>query len=463
MNGIRHVVHLMLENRSFDQMLGICQSFDGRIEGIDPTDPRSNTDILDREYEQEPGPDPEVDPDPKHETRNVLSQMRGGMQNFAFDYSQYHDEAKPKQIRNVMAYYALDTLAALHPLARHFVVCDHWFCSVPGPTWTNRLFALSGTSQGRVKMPEPPLHLNLHKYDQDTIFERFRAEKLSTRVYYGDFPLSLLLAHQRRAVSLRDYRPLEQFAADAKGPADEFPSYVFVEPDYLGDDEANDDHPPHDPRRSQILVAKLYVALRSNEELWNSTLLVINYDEHGGFYDHVPPPPTIAPDARTDEYTFDRLGPRVPALLVSPLLDRDVIQDECDHTSLLHVLIEQFGLGKKGLGKRERQSSALHKALESRLRQAPRPASELAELDAGMKKLAGRKTKPKKKKKKAKERPPNDHENALLGLSEALELRLRREALKQQGLAPAAAETLPERKLAARRGAARATAKRMLK
>src|SRR5207244_1801173 len=97
-------------------------------------------------------------------------------------------------------------------------VCDKWFCSVPGPTWTNRLFAMSGTSRGRVKMPEGLFYPNLHRYDQPSVFRRIREAGRSHRIYFGDFPLALLLADQRRPSARLRFSPLEDFFDDAAGP-----------------------------------------------------------------------------------------------------------------------------------------------------------------------------------------------------------------------------------------------------
>jgi phospholipase C len=287
-------------------------------------------------------------PDPKHELENVRRQLREGGAQFVLDYAtEYPEDTDEEKRGQIMGYYAPGFLPATHTLARSFAICDHWFSSVPGPTWPNRLFLLSGTSQGRVKMPESVLRSNLHLYNQDTIFDRLNEKQISWRVYHGDFPLSLLFTHQLSPENLRWYDAMEEFFAKAAGPAAEFPSFAFIEPDYLGDD-ANDNHPPHDILKGEQLIASVYNTLRANTELWNSTLLVLLYDEHGGFYDHVKPPAAVAPDDDLDEFDFDRLGVRVPALLISPWIDQQVVKTEFDHTSLLKYLIEKWGLGLLG-------------------------------------------------------------------------------------------------------------------
>jgi phospholipase C len=137
------------------------------------------------------------------------------------------------------------------------------------------------------------------------------------------------------------------FEHHAGGKENNFPDFAFIEPRYVSF-APNDDHPPHDPYNGQRLIARIYNALRANAALWKTTLLVVLYDEHGGFADHMSPPAAIPPDAHQEEYAFDRLGVRVPAVLVSPWLARQVVDASCDHTSLLRSLTEKWGLGPMG-------------------------------------------------------------------------------------------------------------------
>ena len=123
----------------------------------------------------------------------------------------------------------------------------------------------------------------------------------------------------------------------------DLPDYIFIEPNYFKG-EQNDDHPPHATMRAQRLLASVYNALHWNRHIWDSTLLVVLYDEHGGFFDHISPPPAPSPDQHHEEYTFDRFGVRVPALLISPWVDRGVVPTEFDHTSLLRYLTDKWGL-----------------------------------------------------------------------------------------------------------------------
>jgi phospholipase C len=246
-----------------------------------------------------------------------------------------------------MGYYPKDFLPALHALAQDFTICDHWFASLPGPTWPNRFFALTGTSMGRVNMPDDGTHkADLPGYfqqDQDTIFDRLTEKGIHWKVYFHDIPQSWVLAQQRKPHNAARYFYVREFFADARGAAEEFPSFCFIEPDFMGINE-NDDHPPHDIMKAEKLIADVFNALRANEELWLSTLLVVLYDEHGGFYDHVTPPTAVPPDGHCEEYSFDQLGVRVPALLISPWVEKALVDTQFDHTSLLRYLTEKWQL-----------------------------------------------------------------------------------------------------------------------
>ena len=181
-------------------------------------------------------------------------------------------------------------------------------------------------------------------YDQDTIYDRLNERGVPWRIYHGDIPQSLVLSHQRSIQNARRYERMDVFYSDAKGQEEHFPAYCFVEPSYYWPDQ-NDDHPPHTTLRAQTLLGNVYNALRQNEKLWNSMLLVVLYDEHGGFYDHVLPPTAVPPDGHSlPNFAFDRFGVRVPALLVSPWIEQAILKTEFDHTSLLKYLTDKWGL-----------------------------------------------------------------------------------------------------------------------
>lgn len=340
----------MMENHSFDQMLGCLQGEYPDLDGVDiDGPPRSNRNSTGVELFQRPTDEQQMKLDPKHENVDVLEQLANGNAGFVKNFETNYPASTPEDQQEVMGYYPEDFLPALHQLGKNFTVCDRWFSSLPGPTWPNRFFALSGTSAGCVLMPDGLQHPRPGEFvsqKQDTIFQRLTEKGIDWKVYFYDFPLSLMLVKQRNVSELGNYRLIEHFFAAANGDAKDFPSFTFIEPKYMGPDQ-DDDHPPHNVFKAEKLIADVYNAIRSNDDLWESTLLVVSYDEHGGFYDHVVPPAVVPPDdLRVDSsFGFDQLGVRVPALLVSPWVGKRVEHTTFDHTSLLKYLIEKWNLG----------------------------------------------------------------------------------------------------------------------
>ena len=268
---------------------------------------------------------------------------------FVEDYAKAYPNTTRAQRQEIMSYYPLDFLPALHALGREFTVCSRWHSSVPGPTWANRFFVHTGTSLGRVWMPEKAkdvLNKRFRPYSQDTLYDRLNAKRKSWRIYFGDIPQTFVLPNQLRPENIVNYVAMEHFSKDAQDEAS-FPEYCFIEPSYCLQN-SNDDHPPHNTMSAQCLIADVYNAIRNNKSLWESTLLVILYDEHGGFFDHVKPPSTIAPDVYIDEYAFTRYGVRVPAILVSPWVRKGAFDDLLDHASLLKYLSKKWDLGSLG-------------------------------------------------------------------------------------------------------------------
>jgi phospholipase C len=345
---IEHVIVLMLENLSFDHMLGgLSEVIDG-LDGVPKAGGPQRSNRADgKSYKQTAGASRVIKYDPMHELEHALIQLSKTNSGFVDDFARAYPLSQTADRAEVMKYFADGTLPALHALAKNFAVCDMWFSSLPGPTWPNRLFVHSGTSLGRVSMPEGILDANFHWYNQTTLYDRFNEKKIEWRIYYGDVPQSLILVHQLEPKNAWRYAKLTRFFLDAGGDAKDFPKYCFIEPPYYQPGAA-DDHPPHDIVAGERLIADVYNAIRRNEELWKTSLLVVLYDEHGGFYDHVVPPATTAPDHHIEEYTFDQLGVRVPAILVSPFVKPGVIHTVFDHTSLLKYLIDKWGLGPLG-------------------------------------------------------------------------------------------------------------------
>lgn len=361
---IKHVVYLMLENRSFDQKLGCFQQIYPNLEGVNPALPRFNLDSQGQKVFQSATTEKQMRFDPIHELKDVHIQLINNNDGFVKDFEAHYPKSTPEDRQNVMGYYPMGSLPATHALAAEACICDHWFASLPSSTWPNRLFALSGTSNGLITTPDgitsPGFFSAITGQNQDTIFDRLNEAKISWKIYAGDFPLSLVLTHQREPHNLENYHDMDRFFKDANGPAADFPSFTFIEPKYMGSDQ-NDDHPPHNTMRAEKLIADVYNAIRANPELFGSTVLVVNTDEHGGFYDHLVPPSAVPPDEHNKEYTFDQLGVRVPALIISPWVKKGVCKTVFDHTSLLKYLIDKWNLGP--LGERTRHANSIADAL----------------------------------------------------------------------------------------------------
>jgi len=344
---IKHVVVLMLENRSFDQMLGSLQEIYPNLDGIPPGRPPRTNQANGATYSQLPAARFVVPADPNHDYAHVLFQISNSNAGFVQDFVNCFPSSSVADRQEVMKFHARGALPALHALAENFTICDRWFSSLPGPTWPNRLFVHSGTSLGRVTMPEGVMNANLHWYNQTTLYDRLNEKQISWKVYFGDVPQSLVLVNQWAPRNMIHYHHMQRFLEHAAGPEAEFASYVFIEPTY-NQPGANDDHPCHNVLEGEKLIAEVYNALRANEALWRCSLLVILYDEHGGYYDHVTPPATVPPDHHQEEFTFDQLGVRVPAILVSPYARKQVVNTQFDHTSLLRYLVEKWNLRSLG-------------------------------------------------------------------------------------------------------------------
>jgi phospholipase C len=339
LDALKHIVVLMMENRSFDHMLGALRKQDARIDGIhgNETNPDSTGTLI----PAQPLADfqGQLDPDPDHHFAAVDLQIFNGstvsprvpnMQGFINSYFQQRRDTKHSQ--KIMYYFTPDKLPVLTTLATEFAVFNRWFASIPGPTICNRAFSHYGTSFGHVTMDL--FYVNtVYK----SIYERMVAAGRTAKIYYYDQASSTmevvnLLQKQSQYFGLYD-----QFLDDCKKGT--LPDYSFIEPNYSDHDGeggeilASDQHPDHNVQEGEVFIATVYNAIRENPALWATTALLIVYDEHGGIYDHVPPPACM-PDGFVAQpkdtgtgapFTFDRLGVRVPAVLVSPWVPRGTV------------------------------------------------------------------------------------------------------------------------------------------
>jgi phospholipase C len=339
LDNLKHVVVLMMENRSFDHMLGCLRAEDSRINGL--TGNESNPDNTNEPAKVLPqaGFQGQLDPDPDHHFPAVHKQLFFGtpgppavpaMQGFVESY--WDQERNVAHSHKIMYYFAPDKLPVLHTLARSYAVFNGWFSSIPGPTVCNRAFAHYGTSFGQASMD---IFYLLDPYK--SIYERMLAAGRTTKLYYFDPSSSTQEVVNVLKNQPQVFATYPQFLEDCKSGA--LPDYSFVEPNYSdhpgdggGELLASDQHPDHDVQEGEVFIATIYNAIRQNPDLWKSTALLITYDEHGGIYDHVPPP-ACTPDgfhaslADTDgvPFAFDRLGVRVPAILVSPWIAKGTV------------------------------------------------------------------------------------------------------------------------------------------
>lgn len=227
--------------------------------------------------------------------------------------------------RTVMRGFKPENVPIYATLVREFAVFDRWFCSIPGPTQPNRLFLYSATSHGSTSHVKKQLATG---YPQKTIFDSLYENGLDFGIYYQNIPATLFFRNLRMLKYMFKFHQYDlQFKKDAKNG--KLPNLTVIEPRYFGviGYPANDDHPSHDVANGQKLVKEIYETLRASPQ-WNETLFVITYDEHGGFYDHVKTPygDVPNPDGNTGPapsfFKFDRLGVRVPTIMVSPWIKK---------------------------------------------------------------------------------------------------------------------------------------------
>jgi len=355
---IQNLVVLMLENRSFDHVLGFLKREKPELDGLtgNETNPSSpaGSPLQKPPFCVTDSADPLRDiADPPHELLDVGEQLYG-VQSNRYDYTKTpknngfyrcYSRAAAGKGAEVLAAFAPGRLPAIHTLAREFAVCDRWFSSVPGPTWPNRFFAHCASAGGYLD-GKPT-----RNYPMPSVFSRLEQKRIASRIYFHDVPQAAALTELRSELLTRRFRPFSSFLEDAQNG--ELPAYSFIEPNYGtfglldGAGEPNDQHPPHGMATGDALVAAVYGALRASPQ-WSCSALLVVWDEHGGFYDHVPPPPALPPgDGYVGQYGFgfNRLGVRVPAIVVSPWVARGFVDHQTyDHASIPATLGELFGI-----------------------------------------------------------------------------------------------------------------------
>lgn len=359
---IEHIVVLMLENRSFDHMLGYL-SLEGGREDIDGLKTGMANDFGGRSYPihhlDRTAFAPDEDPDHSGEATSVQiagGAMSGFVDSFAAKLAQRGATGHDPGL--VMGYYNASDLPVYDHLAAEFCVCDRWFASVPGATWPNRLYSIAGRADGS-RDDKPSGHAPL--YDLPSFVRHLDAHDVSWRWYSYD-PGTLRcvdkhywLTHYDRFAYVDKTKLSWKTEAEELPVIDEasssfvedaangkLPSVAWIDPNFkdlnLYGGDSNDDHPPSDVHDGQLFVLSVYHAIASSP-LWQKTLLVITYDEHGGFHDHVPPPP--AED--DDPAQFGLYGIRVPAIVVSPWVAQGSVSSTVfDHTSIIKTILLRF-------------------------------------------------------------------------------------------------------------------------
>ena len=450
---IEHVVVLCLENRSFDHMLGFLDHPDPAFDGLLRGGPHDNPGWDGgKPVAASRGAKKVLPLGPDHSHDAVMEQLalagRGRRRHatnrgFVNSYERKARGLAParmggllgpllnwwlqrKQVatataagRGPLAMLCQDPgqVPVLRELALQFAVCDRWFCSVPGETWPNRNYMHAATSDGETD-------IEIRPYSNRTIFELLEDNGATWHIYHDDTPQAwafpaLWDTPDRHA----KWYPTARFAEHAA--AGDLPSYSFIEPNHRpplhtpdhdpafggSPDVSTSQHPENnlvsnaaydtfDPAtgtdfaRGEGLIATIYEALRSNPHLFARTLLLITYDEHGGLYDHVPPPTGVPAPAggrstltrilhaishrQVRRFGFTMLGPRVPAVIVSPLIEPGtLIHQVHDHASVPATLRALFAPRAAPLTRRDAWAPRFH---EAATRDVPR--TDLPDLSA---------------------------------------------------------------------------------
>jgi len=405
--GIKHIFVLMMENRSFDHFLGFSgitgtdtqTGQPSAAEVLTGNETNSNTDDASHptfKVDQSAGDTTVGQHDVLHQFSDVTVQLCGtehlqldgapyptvDNSGFVTDYAAFSDKSNPGE---PMRCFAQKYVPILNQLAKEFVLCDHWYSSMAGPTEPNRMFAHAATSGLWDDSPGPGDQLKdevfdskgIH-FDTGTLYDRLRDKKVPFRIYSGDGVPNVALLE---GIGLSDVDLFEDFEKDVRDPGYDA-AFTFIEPYYgtldqylkgLGsgwkDDlervaieelkallqEAgllaapqpiNSQHPGNSVFEGESLIKKVYESIRGSPH-WNESMLILAWDEHGGFYDHVRPPRAAPTGSRGQAhgFMFDQYGPRVPAVVISPLCPQGMIEHQKLEHSAIPATVEQvFGL-----------------------------------------------------------------------------------------------------------------------
>lgn len=341
----------MMENRSFDHMLGYLShpEFGGRpdVDGLDGSERELGGDLTDTHTTPLAGPAASFWPNLPHAYDSIMRQINDGQMNgFASEYGRILDKTRglnPKGLHNdperALRFQTPDVVTTYDRLAREYTICDRWFSSVPAGTYPNRACYYSGVTPALFNRA-----LDFGYLSELTLFDVLDHVGVEWRVFESD--ITFLRVYRNFRIDQDRVRPISEMT-------DPLPPVTFIDPAFTGfpsDLPNNDDQPPTSVRAGQAFLDRI-VRFVENSSCWEKTLLVITYDEHGGFADHVPPPgapgsshppngPVQIPRSHPDASTY---GVRVPAFVVSPLVARGGVSHQIfDHAAVLRTLLQRF-------------------------------------------------------------------------------------------------------------------------
>jgi phospholipase C len=296
--------------------------------------------------------------DPPHSWSASHAQFNAGANDgFVTEYQ----NRGAQEYAEVMSYYLREQLPVYHALADEYVVCDRWFCSVMSSTWPNRFYLHCADSAG--------MQTNDPIDGVASIFDQLADAGISHRYYYANLPFVITYGTPANAEHVV---PLEQFYTDVENG--ELPAFTIIDPILTaGPTIGNDDHPPADVREGQAFISLIYESLAASSH-WDRCLLVVIYDEHGGFFDHVPPPLTTDPNPG-----FEQLGFRVPSLVAGGQVRRSCVNGTVfDHVSVAATVAARWGL--EPLNARVAATADLSSCIDPELIDNPRPPAPLPKL-----------------------------------------------------------------------------------
>jgi phospholipase C len=359
LNLIKTIVVVMMENRSFDNLLGyLCLDPHNwkNVEGLGSTPAWQDKVASIYNGTRYPpflltDPYDAIDADPPHERDPIAAQMGTAvngtfpMDGFVSNYASAK-AAKPPTAGSqppVMGYFTAEQAPVTDFFAQNFAICDHWFSALPAGTQPNRLMAMSGYTD--IDVNQVPLP------NQELVYDWLTRNGTRWRVYHEDMPFfAMMLRWVPDILREEHFRPLARLYDDVQNePPGEFPQVIFIEPTYTDAPHigpSSDDHAPSAIKGGQEFLLEAYRCMTRVPDVWSGTVMVVTYDEHGGFFDHVSPPAfrTDPPAGALYQRGFETFGVRVPAFVISPFVEpKTVFNDRLDHTSILKFIGQKFG------------------------------------------------------------------------------------------------------------------------